>query len=461
MTAESLTSNLPQVNPSGMNAAYPFGKEDSLKNHDAIRRTKKDALLELIAQEMVTSLLGDDDDGIKDDDDEILKEFQAKLAKREMARKKRKSAEKRKLKEERLRQKQAADLARSEPIYVSNPEDIGKYESKLDDQDFDDDSFAGLGLEELVDPFHRGSLSSSCNGSQKSPISDSASFESTSKGSTMSVEEIREFVMANIPQAIRDQIPQDAWGEIFQGSKSGSKASSKRSSGSKPEKRVDSAPIAAVDPSSLDDISVMSDVTGFVNAFPDGRRVEKKLSMSYNDVKTYPCPVASVTSVDTSGHTEGSSIMDHSTSNEVAPSPVSCPAPGGPKSVSFGTVTLRYYERILTDNPAVQSGPAIGIGWRYKRAGLFEVDEFEQGRTGSRTAEELVLPREVREQMLKNAGFSQKDIAEMVRVILKTKNQRRQTINNLNSQGVEEAVELARRRVGRLLSFGKKSDIVA
>jgi hypothetical protein len=468
MTAENMTSDFNL----STNASYPV-KEDLKNDVSSRRKTKKEALMELIAQEMVTSLLGDEADAHEqDDDDDILKEFQAKLAKKEAARKmaKKKAAAKRKLKQEQLRQQRAAESPRNVSDSHHQKVEFGgapssaviqEYESRIGGyEELDDDSFAGLGLEELMSPSHK-SVSSSSHGSTKTPVSESASTDSISReGSTMSVEEIRNYVLASIPQAVRDQIPQEAWSEIFQGSTTGSKQSSKRSVGSRSKTSVESAPIVAVEQSSCDDISVISDVTGFIHAFPDGKRVEKTLSMSQNDFR---CPgrLSSEVTGETSSRTEHSSFMEQSTDyDESVASPVPRPAQAGPKSVAFGTVTLRYYERMLSDNPAVQSGPAIGIGWRYKRGGLFDVDEFEQGRHGARSAEELVLPREVREKMLKDAGFSQKDIADMVRVILKSKNQRKQTVNNLNTQGVEEAVELARKRVGRLLSFGKQSDIL-
>jgi hypothetical protein len=271
--------------------------------------------------------------------------------------------------------------------------------------------------------------------------------------------------MANIPQAVRDQIPPEAWGEIFRGSTAGSKDSSNRSTDTKSRKMQQSTPIDAVVNTSLDDVSVISDVSGFVTAFPDGRKVESCLVMSHSDNMSHsdmkhPGRSSSEVIDETSTGTGMSPFVDHRSIYDAVAVSASCPVPGAPKAVQFGTVTIRYYERILSDNPAVQSGPAIGIGWRFKKGGSFDVEIFEQGRTGTRAAQELILPRAIREKMLRDAGIPQKEIAEMVRVIIKSKNQRKQTINNLHAQGVEGAVENARKRFGRLMTFGRQSDIL-
>jgi hypothetical protein len=47
------------------------------------------------------------------------------------------------------------------------------------------------------------------------------------------------------------------------------------------------------------------------------------------------------------------------------------------KAVRFNFVQVRYYERVLDNNPAVSSGFAIGIGWRYKRGGQISVEDWE------------------------------------------------------------------------------------
>jgi hypothetical protein len=66
------------------------------------------------------------------------------------------------------------------------------------------------------------------------------------------------------------------------------------------------------------------------------------------------------------------------------------------------------------------------------------------------------MPRHVREGLLKELGYTQKDIAEATRIIRKAKDRRRTTLANLSSQGMEEAVEMASRKVKGLLSFGRR-----
>ncbi|KAL3915096.1 MAG: hypothetical protein SGILL_005807 [Bacillariaceae sp.] len=454
------------------NGAYPTKIDVGLESiRSSANQTRKETLMAMISEELVNSLVGGD--GLldsDDDDDVLLAEFQEKLAKREAARKKLKRKKKELLKRKKLLQKQreqqklAADSTHMHYAQVAGEHtspDMEEYNVDLKHDD-DDDSFAGGCLDDLIGPpsSSRNSLSSrggSNKESSESVTTESCSSDSFSMGSgTMSVEEIRRFVIANIPKEVRDQIPQEAWGEIFQGGKSGGSKASKKSTGSS-KKSKESAPIDAVAPQSEDEVSVISDVTGFVNIFPDGKRVESKLeSVDRNDVLA-PEPEHSIEG-STRSYTDRSSLMG--CSNEGLPVATQSRSSVIVKKVDFGEVTLRYYERILTDNPSVQSGPAIGIGWRYKRAGRFDVDEFEQGRDVPRSSDDLVLSRPAREKMLKDAGFTQKEIAEMVRIILRSKNQRKQTVQNLSAAGMEEAVENARKRVARLMSLGKKTEIV-
>ena len=120
-------------------------------------------------------------------------------------------------------------------------------------------------------------------------------------------------------------------------------------------------------------------------------------------------------------------------------------------SVSFCNVQVRNYERSLEVNPSVTSGPAIGIGWKYipDDDEIFSVEVFEESREYSRcgSINQLALPRDKREDLLRSWGYSQKEIAWSVRTILRSKNQRKQTVQNLNASAMEEFMETFKRKM--------------
>lgn len=124
------------------------------------------------------------------------------------------------------------------------------------------------------------------------------------------------------------------------------------------------------------------------------------------------------------------------------------------RSVSFCEVQVREYERILEFNPSVTSGPAVGIGWNYfPDEGHFSLENFEESREFSRcnSVDELALPRDAREHLLRSWGFTQREIATSVRSILRSKNQRKQTVQNLHAANMEEFMEKATRKMKHVL----------
>jgi len=127
------------------------------------------------------------------------------------------------------------------------------------------------------------------------------------------------------------------------------------------------------------------------------------------------------------------------------------------RSVSFCEVQVRNYERVLEINPSVTSGPAIGIGWNYSSDDdkIFSLENFEDTREYSRrgSIEELALTRDKREELLRSWGYTQREIAWSVRTIVRSKNQRKQTIQNLHASSMEEFMEKATRKMKRVLLF--------
>ena len=184
-----------------------------------------------------------------------------------------------------------------------------------------------------------------------------------------------------------------------------------------------------------DDMSVLSDITGLTECFPEDeeRRTVAKEKRSQVLLDAVP----SMKSMATKRNRDGQS------------------------KVVFADVCIRKYERILCDNPACTSGPSLGVGWLYKVQPSLSVDEYEKTRGPLRGSSDLMLDRATREKMVRRMGCSEKEIAEMTRSVNKTKFQRRQTLNNLGVEKMEYAVEMAKRRFKSFLFLkgkGVKTD---
>jgi hypothetical protein len=128
------------------------------------------------------------------------------------------------------------------------------------------------------------------------------------------------------------------------------------------------------------------------------------------------------------------------------------------RNVTFSSVFIRDYERILGNNPSCTSGPSLALGWRYQSERKFSLDTFERCKGKLRRGSQLILSRESREMILLELGYSKKDLASAVRNNIKSKNQRRQTVTNLSASTVEESLENAGRRVCSLFLGGRKNE---
>lgn len=124
------------------------------------------------------------------------------------------------------------------------------------------------------------------------------------------------------------------------------------------------------------------------------------------------------------------------------------------KSVSFSTVSIRHYKRIMTVNPATNKGVSIGIGWSYIQRYIETVDRYHEQRAPLRPC--LLLSPTERDELLLGLGYTRPEIATTLRCINGLRNQRRQTVTNLPAEKVEEAVQGVGRRVKRLLGFERR-----
>lgn len=189
--------------------------------------------------------------------------------------------------------------------------------------------------------------------------------------------------------------------------------------------------IASDSEESDDDLSVLSDLTGLTEAFPEDKERRTVADAKRSKVLLDTVPV--IKSVSTKRNRDGQS------------------------KVVFGDVVVRKYKRILTDNPACTSGPSIGIGWSYQPQTPVSVDEFERVRRPKRNSSDLMMDRRTREKIVRRGGHTDKEIAEMMRAVNKVKFQRRQTLNNTGVEKVEFAVEMAKRRLKSMLFLKGKN----
>jgi hypothetical protein len=105
------------------------------------------------------------------------------------------------------------------------------------------------------------------------------------------------------------------------------------------------------------------------------------------------------------------------------------------RRVSFDTIQVRVYERILDVHPSTSSGPSVGLGWRYMERLPEKLSNKERVKRRSRP---FILDRKVRNKMLRDLGYTKKAISQAKRVNEKIKDQRKQTLNNLTAKTMVE-----------------------
>jgi hypothetical protein len=413
-------------------------------------------------------------------------------------------------------------VSRLETDRLSSPEQ-NDHDSRPDDDDEDDDdnnldefpdasSFACFDLynapaDELktnerpkrktagVVPNNNESEHSSSGENSTSTAEGSFSIPSDTQDAAISVSDIQKYVMDHLSDDIKKSIPADAWDQIFRDmagqeeqqnddddncsvvTTKSTKEAFKRilaKAHSKPDVILD------IEDGDDDNMSVFSELTSHTAAVKkeDEQRALQKRQAAHkrrraaarNGVKkefSYPSTPLVVGATTTTA--KQSSEIDQTKekkSNVVA--------------VSFDNVSVRYYQRILDINPSVTNGPPIGIGWNYRSGGSLSVDQWETHRKEraathvprakaanpqehgllSGSSLPFLLPRSARESMLSDLGYTQKEIAQAVRIVRKLKDQRRTTVDNLNVQSMEEAVENATHMMKNLLRVGRKKGLV-
>jgi len=118
----------------------------------------------------------------------------------------------------------------------------------------------------------------------------------------------------------------------------------------------------------------------------------------------------------------------------------------------FSTLTVREYPRILGDNVTVM-GPPISLSWDYDDESVYDLEEYLIAvQDSKRIQAELKIPSMHRDMMLRESGYSRKEIQTACKKSTIARNQRKRTIETLKLQPLEEFFEKVKKN-------GKKNPI--
>lgn len=363
-------------------------------------------------------------------------------------------------------------------------EEDGPLEYYAVDNDFDEfpdaNSFACFDIYQKASKEAKGAGKAivSENGSSGGEISSTASSSFTVPSDNqdeISLSDIQRYVMDHLPDDVKKSIPEEAWKQIINDMRQAASDGDDRSAATTKSTKealkqlIKEKYTRSSKPDMLDfqddDISVLSEITTHTATLQkeDQQQQKKKSNTKTSSGGGFYYPPTP--SLVAAGQSSGSEQQTTRKKKTVG--------------VKFDHVSVRYYQRVLEFNPSVTNGPPIGIGWKYKPGGSCTVDQWEV-RKKERTVTQvrrrpaashedgeplsssspLLLPRLVRESMLHDLGYTQKEIAQAIRTVRKLKDQRRTTVDNLNVQSVEEAMENATHLMKSLLRVGRRKGIV-
>lgn len=103
--------------------------------------------------------------------------------------------------------------------------------------------------------------------------------------------------------------------------------------------------------------------------------------------------------------------------------------------VRFDSVVVREYEIILGDNPSVSDGAPISLGWNYTSMEPIELDDYEIMQIyskASRPSRCFMMPSSQRTSLLRNAGFTEKEIVDAAMEVKRIRKRRRAPMKKLS-----------------------------
>mmetsp|Transcript_10889 Transcript_10889/g.18416 ORF Transcript_10889/g.18416 Transcript_10889/m.18416 type:complete len:238 (-) Transcript_10889:156-869(-) len=123
------------------------------------------------------------------------------------------------------------------------------------------------------------------------------------------------------------------------------------------------------------------------------------------------------------------------------------------REIRFEKVEVRDYPLILGDNPSVTDGPPLSIDWDHAGEYAVSVEEYENTRPPRRHKKNMVVPKSVRQDWLRDEGYSRGEMNEAEKLVLKAKKERMATAKKRAARLVlEEKREAVQRTLRRVFS---------
>jgi hypothetical protein len=130
------------------------------------------------------------------------------------------------------------------------------------------------------------------------------------------------------------------------------------------------------------------------------------------------------------------------------------------KSVGFRNIEIREYEIDIGDNPSVKDGPPLSLGWKYEKEKIIDLEEFETLKGPSRPRNEMRVPRNQREWLIRASGVTNKEIKNSIRDVNITKKGRMNTATSSDAkEKTLEVLESAGRKFRRFVGSNKQKKV--
>lgn len=124
------------------------------------------------------------------------------------------------------------------------------------------------------------------------------------------------------------------------------------------------------------------------------------------------------------------------------------------RGVSFDKVVVREYTVSVGDNPAVSRGCPLSIGWEPVAHTEYNFDDYEDHKPAKRPNNDMFMHFSVRHKILKNGGYTPKEITKLAIDVYDARSKRHKTVTKLNKNNDkwDEKKEIFRHRVIDVLS---------